>query len=161
MAKAKSSKSRKQGKRCIAAEDFNWGSIFTGTKDQLIAARLAKPEHFRFRKGDSSGHYWLPLGQKVWDGISERPPHWNATVSESYGPGSDGLYDIKVSFDPLSDMNVLERTQRALAMLDAVRVLDSIRLEYPKVRDAVAAIPPVPLSVQVPAAIAEAEAEHE
>lgn len=137
MATAKSIKRGKQQKNKVAVSKksginvtgFNWGSLFTGTKPQLIAAKLAKPEHFKIRKGDSSQRYWLPLDwdEKYKEAVfgprlglyADIPPRWDAEVSVGCGPDGGGLYNVSVSYNNDRDMAFRQRAEHALIALQA------------------------------------------
>lgn len=122
----------------VTVEDFNWGSMFQGSKEALVAAGLVEP------KCKLGKEYSLPLDwKKGWEEacfgpkFGPIPPRWDATFHRSL---SGSTFAVSVKFDVLKDLNVRQRAERVIAHLNDLATL-------------IAGIAPRPLSVQVAEAI--------
>lgn len=143
----------------VIAQDFNWGAIFTGTKAQLIKAGLAEKGAFGKYRQSKQPEFWLPLNWGmgyddacyfVHGGKTDRiPQRWDARLCREIGGSGWAVY---VKFENVRDLNVQQRANIALAALDAGE---------PNARELVAQIPPCPLSVAVPALIAELNRKYD
>ena len=112
----------------VTVSDYNWGSLYQGTKAQLIAARLATAKDFPKTIGTDGRDYHLPLDRQN----EFMPRFWVAHVIR------DGAndYRVNVEFSPIADMAIGERTDAAIAAL-----IEALRL--------VKAIPPTPISARL------------
>lgn len=133
-----------QSQAAVTAEDFNWGTIFTGTKAALVKAGLM-PQDCKIPKlGHVGEGYWLPLDWTerynaacFGPDFGPIPPRWDAEVINNDGPQS---LSVRASFNPDQDLNVRERAEMAtIALKAALRMVEEIA--------------PRPLSVSIPAAI--------
>lgn len=140
----------------VLAQDLNWGAIFEGTRAQLVRAGLMPASGLKFKDG-ASGNYQLPLNRAegyndacfIRRGERTIPQAWEARAMKRDGGSKiDAVY---VEFDTLRDLNVRERTEIAVAALER---------GDPRALELVKQIPPVPLSVAVPAQIARMDAEY-
>ncbi len=121
----------------IKVEDFNWGAIFTGSKDALIRAKLA-PSAFKVGK-----EYTLPLDyserydkQAIATGFSgDAPQSWQATISSDTKGARE--YSVYVEYDKRRDLDVRARAQDAIAALEVLRAF-------------LLKVPPRPLSEAIP-----------
>lgn len=143
--KAATKQAKSRARKSITVQDFSWGASFEGTREQLIAAGLLSPKTKMPRRGEVN--YTLPLN---WDAgyedapfsiMLEVPPKWEARL---FPTDESKVYDVWVEFNASKDLNVRERAEPILRMIDALR-------------DAVERIAPVPLSVAVPAVLKEAK----
>jgi hypothetical protein len=139
------SKASKAPQAAVKAEDFNWGTIFTGSKPALVKAGLM-PQNYRIPKlGHEGDSYRLPLD---W---SERyrhaifgetrtgivPSNWEASVVNNDGQKA---LQVFVRFNAEHDLNIRERAEHALiALRAAIKLVEDIA--------------PRPLSVTIPEAI--------
>jgi hypothetical protein len=141
----------------VIAQDFNWGAIFSGTKAHLIKAGFAPKEVFgKYRHGKEGPEFCLPLNwvtgyDDACYGVNGRktmriPQRWNARLTQDLADKRKGIWQVFVEFDVIRDLNLQERANIALEALDR---------GDPKARDLVAQIPPCPLTVAVPAIIAD------
>lgn len=113
-------KQSKQANTGLTVKEYNWGSMFHGSKAVLIRAGLAKPEHFKFRKGEPSKGHWLPLdwSERYNNAISTAGPmplRWDAVISEGW---PEAEYAVSVSYNN-EDMGFRERAEHALIALQA------------------------------------------
>lgn len=146
MATAKVQKGNKRGKgrrsqvqkSGLTIGDYNWGSLFKGTKAALIKAGLVAPKDIPNRIGWEK-KYTLPLDhhERYTEAVygpdtGPIPPSFKADISRT---GTDE-YQVSVSFDYVRDLAVRERADQALTIL---RALISM----------VESIPPVPVSQQL------------
>jgi hypothetical protein len=130
--KRKQRKAKQQASN-ITVEQFNWGSLFKGSKEALISAGLAMPEHFKFKKGSAGKKYWLPFDwEKKYSeacygpNFGPVPPRWDAHVSDSLNI-IPGQYSVHVEYDIVSDLNVRQRVAQAMTVLrTAVELVESI-----------------------------------
>lgn len=138
----------------LEVRHYNWGCAFSGTKKQLIAANVARPEHFPRKSGNAQARdYVLPLGWDEWmrhggpQSPWPLPPHWTACVEWDY----KDIYSIRVRYDAVIDMAIEKRTQNALRILNGTqtRLIDAVNQLLADVRHCVEAIPPVHLDKQL------------
>lgn len=131
----------------ITVRDFNWGAIFTGTKAQLVRAGLMPAKGLKWKRYEGSEHFRLPLNQTAgwtdacffkWH-LDVIPQAWDA-----HAVREDGRYSVSVTFDCVTDLNVEERTDIAVRAIMACQ---------PNALELVKQIPPVRLSVALPAQI--------
>lgn len=130
--------------RALKVEDFNWGSRFVGTRDQLVAAGLVAPTRRMPGRGKEQ-KYWLPLNWSAgyndacYAGtLPEIPPRWDAGLSLSENGGEEeGLYVVHVNFNWDRDLAVRKR------MLEAARAMRTVLAMVEK-------IAPTPLSEALP-----------
>lgn len=132
--------------RGVKADDYCWGTIFNGSKAALIKAGLADAKSFPAKGKERK--YQLPLN--YGDGYNAAcygptfgaiPPSWSARISHSMD--SDGTYSVYVDFNT-DDLKVRERTDRAFDEMDRPD------MNLALLRQLVAEIPPLPLSVTIP-----------
>lgn len=130
----------------VTAEDYNWGTIFTGSKAALIRSKLAPA---KFKSGteyrlplDHSERYMIAMATLPYDGTpyGRVPQTWEATITHI--ECIKGQFSVMVDFDKTRDLNIRERA-------DPVEVALKVLLKM--VRD----IAPRPLSAQIPEAIAQ------
>lgn len=140
--KAKQARARSQ----VSVSDHEWGSIFTGTKENLTAAGLL-PRRFKLEEA-----YWLPLNWRerhaeavYGPNYGPVPPRWKAEAHKAWEDKE--MLSVHVRFSPDRDLNVMERTEKVLAAFP-YRGGD-----FEIVRKLIAEIPPRPLSEQLPEAI--------
>lgn len=149
---SKRGKRGKRGKRNsiteggITAQDFNWGTIFNGSRAQLVAAGLM-PENYKLPKpGRAGAEYSLPLDwqrqaarrEVVVSGIY--PHRWDAQVTCDIAGNKKDEWEVWARFDLVDDLDIRKRAEMALATLrTALRMVEEIT--------------PVPLSKRIPDAI--------
>lgn len=135
MAKASVAKSKPQRREKaiqragVTVTDYTWGANFKGTKAALIAAGVAKPEHFRgvtfSRDGDL---FWLPHD---W---SERADRFQIQRRDARVIKCDDGYQVFVEYakGEGADLDVRTRNAGAIAVLDMLyQRLRAIMLEVP------------------------------
>lgn len=134
MAKAKGSKRSKTGPRTavkyteLTVQDFTWGSTYIGTKESLIVAGLALPEHFP-RGGSGEG----PQYDYPWDAM---PDQFGMTRDAQVQHDDSGLFAVWVK----------HRTEEMVMRHKVAAATTRLSEIYAEILEMVRGLPPRPVS---------------
>jgi hypothetical protein len=120
---AKGSRGSKGKSTRLTVQNMPWGCIYTGTRADLIAAKIASEENFPDEESEFSGYYYVKNHKA-------RVMSWRVS-----GPGGErpkrGIHEVWINYEgaDLPAENVARRAKdeigsiaaRLLALIDSVR----------------------------------------